>query len=209
MQAGNLLSPQESARTVVMRIIGQLIRARRAEQRLTLRALAERARCTPGYLSQIETGKTPRLPSHALLTRLERALARAGHARRTGRRPPTPRRSARRTRATPRGAHARRAARHTRRASRRTCAGPRRRAPQAHPNRRPTSRPRWMRNPHPHSQHPGHHAPPHRPRRRNPPNHPTAGRLARHRTRKQRRIRRPSRHALHGAAPPPRRHRRP
>jgi len=41
---------------------------------LTLDALAQRAGCTKGYLSAIETGRRQRPPSLALLTRIESAL---------------------------------------------------------------------------------------------------------------------------------------
>lgn len=58
-----------------MQSLGQSIRSWRGERGLTLRALAARAQCTPGYLSQIETGKTGRPPSSALLSRLETSLA--------------------------------------------------------------------------------------------------------------------------------------
>jgi DNA-binding XRE family transcriptional regulator len=55
--------------------IGPLLRRARLEQSLTLTALAERANCSPGQLSKIETGKT--VPSLPVLLNLSRALGRS------------------------------------------------------------------------------------------------------------------------------------
>ncbi len=57
-----------------MQSLGRHIRARRQSMGLTLDALAQRAGCTKGYLSAIETGRRPRPPSRALLARIESAL---------------------------------------------------------------------------------------------------------------------------------------
>ncbi len=54
--------------------IGPHIRAQRLALGMTLRALADRARCTPGYLSEIENQKRTAPPSDEMLARLERAL---------------------------------------------------------------------------------------------------------------------------------------
>lgn len=53
--------------------VGTLIRERRRELGLTLSALAERAGCTKGYLSEIETGRRP-APGEELLRVLEAVL---------------------------------------------------------------------------------------------------------------------------------------
>ena len=74
VQERSVVSLQESARTVVMQTIGQLIRSYRAHRGLTLRELAARTLCTPGYLSQIETGRARRPPSARILQALEVAL---------------------------------------------------------------------------------------------------------------------------------------
>lgn len=55
--------------------LGEIIHARRVERGLTLKAVAARAACTPGYLSQIERGRRQAPPSAALLDRLETILA--------------------------------------------------------------------------------------------------------------------------------------
>lgn len=55
-----------------MHQLGQTIRARRKARALTLEQLAQRAGCTKGHLSIIETGK--RAPSPPLLQRIEHAL---------------------------------------------------------------------------------------------------------------------------------------
>ncbi|GAB4520272.1 MAG: hypothetical protein Tsb0013_23900 [Phycisphaerales bacterium] len=57
-----------------MHTVGSLIRAQRLSLGLTLRALAERAGCTPGYLSEVENEKRGAPPSDELLGRLEHAL---------------------------------------------------------------------------------------------------------------------------------------
>lgn len=54
--------------------VAEIIRARRAECRLTLQQIAERVGCAKSYLSQIENGQRPRPPSEALLRSLEEAL---------------------------------------------------------------------------------------------------------------------------------------
>jgi len=58
----------------MMLSLGQQIRARRLSLGLTLESLAQRAQCTKGYLSAIETGRRKRPPSLDLLSRIESAL---------------------------------------------------------------------------------------------------------------------------------------
>ncbi|MEM1423769.1 MAG: XRE family transcriptional regulator [Planctomycetota bacterium] len=57
-----------------MQTVGSLIRAQRRSLDLSLRALASRAGCTPGYLSEIENEKRASPPSAELLARIEDAL---------------------------------------------------------------------------------------------------------------------------------------
>jgi len=57
-----------------MRTLGQTIRARRREVRLTLAQLADAVGCAKSYLSQIENDRRDNPPSRELLARLERAL---------------------------------------------------------------------------------------------------------------------------------------
>lgn len=57
-----------------MQQVGPHIRAQRQALGMTLRALADRARCTPGYLSEIENQKRTAPPSAEVLARLEAAL---------------------------------------------------------------------------------------------------------------------------------------
>ena len=57
-----------------MQTVGPLIRAQRQSLGMTLRELALRAECTPGYLSEVENDKRDAPPSDELLARLERAL---------------------------------------------------------------------------------------------------------------------------------------
>ena len=58
-----------------MRTLGEAIRARRVSLGLSLGALAARARCAKGYLSQIENDRRTGLPSPEMIGRLEVALA--------------------------------------------------------------------------------------------------------------------------------------
>lgn len=53
--------------------LGRLLKRRREQAGLSLRDLAERAGCTPSYLSQVETGVRG-VPSHDMLIRLEEAM---------------------------------------------------------------------------------------------------------------------------------------
>lgn len=62
------------ARERAMRTLGQTIRARRREVRLTLEQLADAVGCAKGYLSQIENDRRDNPPSRDLLGRLEGAL---------------------------------------------------------------------------------------------------------------------------------------
>ena len=55
-------------------VLGRVIHERRRLLGLTLQELAERTRCTKGYLSSIENDRRGRSPSPELLARLERAL---------------------------------------------------------------------------------------------------------------------------------------
>ncbi len=57
-----------------MQSLGEQLRARRRELRLTLEQVADRARCAKSYLSMIETGRRRSGPSEAALRRLEGAL---------------------------------------------------------------------------------------------------------------------------------------
>lgn len=54
--------------------LGQAVRARRQEQRLSLDALAARVGCSKSYLSEIETGRVGP-PGEAIVRRLEETLA--------------------------------------------------------------------------------------------------------------------------------------
>ncbi len=54
--------------------VAAILRARRAECRLTLQQVADRVGCAKSYLSQIENGQRPRPPGEALLRGLEEAL---------------------------------------------------------------------------------------------------------------------------------------
>ncbi|HVZ94832.1 MAG TPA: S24 family peptidase [Phycisphaerales bacterium] len=57
-----------------MRSIGQVIRTRRKELGLTLRAVAEMAGCTKGYLCTIENDRRSIVPSKELIEKFERVL---------------------------------------------------------------------------------------------------------------------------------------